>query len=31
LWRDYFDTVDFLKGIVRGLAAMAVPALRRSL
>ncbi|HEY7052277.1 MAG TPA: limonene-1,2-epoxide hydrolase family protein [Mycobacterium sp.] len=31
LWRDYFDAVDFLKGIVRGLAAIAVPALRRSL
>ncbi len=31
LWRDYFDTVDFLKGIVRGLAAIAIPSLRRSL
>jgi limonene-1,2-epoxide hydrolase len=31
LWRDYFDTIDFIKGIVRGLAAMAVPALRRTL
>jgi limonene-1,2-epoxide hydrolase len=30
LWRDYFDTVDFIKGIVRGLAAMAIPSLQRS-
>lgn len=31
LWRDYFDAVDFVKGIVRGIAAIAVPSLRRSL
>ena len=31
LWRDYFDTVDFLKGIIRGLLAIAIPSLRRSL
>ena len=31
LWRDYFDGIDFLKGIVRGLVAIAVPPLRRSL
>ena len=31
LWRDYFDTVDFIKGIVRGFAGMAIPSLRRSL
>lgn len=31
LWRDYFDTVDFIKGIVRGLAGIAIPPLRRSL
>ena len=28
LWRDYFDTVDFLKAIVRGLLGAVVPALR---
>jgi limonene-1,2-epoxide hydrolase len=31
LWRDYFDTVDFLKGVIRGLAAIAIPSLRKSL
>jgi limonene-1,2-epoxide hydrolase len=31
LWRDYFDGIDFLKGIVRGLAAIAIPSLRRTL
>ncbi|HZQ30236.1 MAG TPA: limonene-1,2-epoxide hydrolase family protein [Mycobacterium sp.] len=31
LWRDYFDAFDFLKSIVRGLAALAIPSLRRSL
>ena len=28
LWRDYFDTFDFVKAIVRGIAGMAVPSLR---
>ncbi len=28
LWRDYFDTVDFLKAIARGLLGAVVPALR---
>lgn len=28
LWRDYFDTLDFLKAIVRGLAATVFPSLR---
>lgn len=31
LWRDYFDAVDFLKGVLRGVAALAIPSLRRSL
>jgi limonene-1,2-epoxide hydrolase len=31
LWRDYFDFLDILKGSVRALAAIAIPALRRSL
>jgi limonene-1,2-epoxide hydrolase len=31
LWRDYFDFYDFTKGIVRGLLALAIPSLRRSL
>lgn len=30
LWRDYFDTVDMAKGLVRGLAAAVVPALQRT-
>ncbi|MDF2825147.1 MAG: limonene,2-epoxide hydrolase [Mycobacterium sp.] len=29
LWRDYFDNVDFLKAVVRGVAGVAVPALGR--
>ncbi len=29
LWRDYFDNLDFVKAIVRGVAAMAVPSLQR--
>ena len=28
LWRDYFDTLDILKATVRGIAAVAIPALR---
>ncbi|OBB69327.1 limonene-1,2-epoxide hydrolase family protein [Mycolicibacterium monacense] len=31
LWRDYFDTVDFLKATVRGLLAVPFPALRPTL
>jgi limonene-1,2-epoxide hydrolase len=31
LWRDYIDGVDFIKGIVRGLVAIAIPSLRKSL
>ncbi|OBB60637.1 MULTISPECIES: limonene-1,2-epoxide hydrolase family protein [Mycobacteriaceae] len=31
LWRDYFDTVDFLKGTVRGLLGAAIPSLRPTL
>jgi limonene-1,2-epoxide hydrolase len=31
LWRDYFDTIDFVKAIVRGVVGAAVPALRPSL
>lgn len=31
LWRDYFDGIDFIKGIIRGLLAIAIPSLRRSL
>ena len=30
LWRDYFDFVDIVKGSVRALAAIAIPALRQS-
>lgn len=30
LWRDYFDFLDFVKAIVRGVAGVAVPSLRRS-
>lgn len=29
LWRDYFDTVDFIKAIVRGLAAVVFPSLQK--
>jgi limonene-1,2-epoxide hydrolase len=29
LWRDYFDVYDLLKGMARGLLAMAFPARRR--
>jgi limonene-1,2-epoxide hydrolase len=29
LWRDYFDNVDFLKAIARGVAGVAVPSLQR--
>ncbi|RAV13217.1 limonene-1,2-epoxide hydrolase [Mycolicibacterium sp. GF69] len=28
LWRDYFDTLDFLKATLRGLAATVLPSLR---
>lgn len=31
LWRDYFDFFDMIKATVRGLAGVAVPALRPSL
>lgn len=31
LWRDYFDMFDFTKATVRGLAAVAFPALRPTL
>lgn len=31
LWRDYIDGIDFVKGIIRGLLAIAIPSLRRSL
>jgi limonene-1,2-epoxide hydrolase len=31
LWRDYFDTMDMLKGTVRGLIGAVVPALRPTL
>ncbi len=30
LWRDYLDLFDFMKGIARGLAGLAVPALQRT-
>jgi limonene-1,2-epoxide hydrolase len=29
LWRDYFDNVDFIKALLRGVAAIAFPALQR--
>lgn len=29
VWRDYFDNVDVFKGIVRGVLALAVPAVQR--
>jgi len=28
LWRDYFDWMDFTRGALRGLAGIALPALR---
>lgn len=31
LWRDYFDNVDILKGLLRGIVALAVPAAQRPL
>lgn len=31
LWRDYFDTLDFVKATVRGLAATVFPSLRPSM
>ncbi|MDT5339224.1 MAG: limonene,2-epoxide hydrolase [Mycobacterium sp.] len=31
LWRDYFDLFDMFKGSVRGVAAIAIPTLRRTL
>ena len=31
LWRDYFDLYDFGKAAIRGLAAIVIPSLRRSL
>jgi limonene-1,2-epoxide hydrolase len=30
LWRDYFDLLDLVKGMLRGLAALAIPSMRRS-
>jgi limonene-1,2-epoxide hydrolase len=30
LWRDYFDLLDLIKGMLRGLVALAVPSMRRS-
>jgi limonene-1,2-epoxide hydrolase len=30
LWRDYLDIYDFVKAAIRGLAAIAIPSLRRS-
>ena len=29
LWRDYFDVMDLIKGMIRGLIAIAIPSLRR--
>ncbi|MGB3482622.1 MAG: limonene-1,2-epoxide hydrolase family protein [Mycobacterium sp.] len=29
LWRDYFDSFDFAKALLRGIAAIAVPSLQR--
>lgn len=29
LWRDYFDFYDLVKGVARGLTALAIPDLRR--
>ncbi len=31
LWRDYFDNLDVLKGLVRGIVALAIPAAQRPL
>jgi len=31
LWRDYFDTLDFAKGTVRGIAATVFPSLRATM
>ncbi|OBK21681.1 limonene-1,2-epoxide hydrolase [Mycobacterium asiaticum] len=31
LWRDYFDSYDFLKAIVRGVAGIVIPSLRATL
>lgn len=31
LWRDYFDNVDVLKGLARGVVALAIPAVQRPL
>lgn len=31
LWRDYFDSFDFLKAIVRGLVGVVIPSLRKTL
>jgi limonene-1,2-epoxide hydrolase len=31
LWRDYFDVLDMLKATVRGILAIAIPALRKSM
>jgi limonene-1,2-epoxide hydrolase len=30
LWREYMDFLDLIKGTIRGLAAMAIPSMRRS-
>ncbi|WP_336671827.1 limonene-1,2-epoxide hydrolase family protein [Tsukamurella sp. USMM236] len=31
LWRDYFDNLDIAKGVVRGVLALAVPAVQRKM
>lgn len=31
LWRDYFDSFDMLKGLLRGVAGLVVPSLRATL
>ena len=31
LWRDYFDTLDFVKATVRGIAATVFPSLRATM
>ncbi|MET9326927.1 limonene-1,2-epoxide hydrolase family protein [Tsukamurella sp. NPDC003166] len=31
VWRDYFDNVDVFKGLVRGVLALAIPAVQRKM
>lgn len=31
LWRDYFDNLDIVRGVLRGVIALAVPAVQRPL